>query len=83
MLFLRRQPLFCYTAATPRENCDPPIWVPLHLYLLIYLLDASKWFDEPQGHLMQQVLTACLAVVGLAFTGANAGFAADMLYRRS
>ena len=27
---------------------------------------------------MQQVLTACLAVVGLAFTGANAGFAADM-----
>ena len=27
---------------------------------------------------MQQVLSACLAVVGLAFTGANAGFAADM-----
>jgi hypothetical protein len=27
---------------------------------------------------MQQVLTACLAVVGLAFTGAKAGFAADM-----
>jgi hypothetical protein len=27
---------------------------------------------------MQQVLTACLTVVGLAFTGANAGFAADM-----
>ena len=27
---------------------------------------------------MQQVLSACLAVVGLAFTGANAGFAVDM-----
>ena len=27
---------------------------------------------------MQQVLTACLAVVGLAFTGANVSFAADM-----
>ena len=27
---------------------------------------------------MQQVLSACLAVVGLALTGANAGFAADM-----
>jgi hypothetical protein len=27
---------------------------------------------------MQQVLTACLAVIGLAFTGANAGFAAGI-----
>ena len=27
---------------------------------------------------MQQALTACLAVVGLAFTGANAGFAAGI-----
>src|SRR5580704_16659278 len=31
-----------------------------------------------KGHIMKLVLTACFAVAGLAFTDANAGFAADM-----